>query len=66
MSDVPLYDVPLYRGILFVAYDRFFTVHLQSPLGPVDPSFRALSGRLEFMVRCHKFKKDSLYRVLRS
>ena len=29
-------------------------------LGPVDPSFRALSGRLEFMVRRHKFNTDSL------
>ena len=28
--------------------------------GPVDPSFRALSGRLEFTVRRHKFNKDSL------
>ena len=27
---------------------------------PVVPSFRALSGRLEFMVRRHEFKKDSL------
>ena len=29
-------------------------------LGPVDPSFRALSGRLKFTVRRHKFNKDSL------
>jgi len=35
-------------------------VHRQRPLGPVDPSFRALSGRLEFAVRRHKFNKDSL------
>jgi len=28
--------------------------------GPVDPSFRALSGRLEFTVLRHKFNKDSL------
>ena len=27
--------------------------------GPVDPPFRALSGRLEFTVRRHKFNKDS-------
>jgi len=26
----------------------------------VDPSFRALSGRLKFTVRRHKFNKDSL------
>jgi len=31
-----------------------------SLLGPVDPSFRALSGRLKFTVRRHKFNKDSL------
>ena len=30
-----------------------------SLLGPVDPSFRALSGRLKFTVRRHKFNKDS-------
>ena len=29
-------------------------------LGPVDPSFRALSGRLTFTVRRHKFNEDSL------
>ena len=32
-----------------------------SLLGPVDPSFRALSGRLKFIVRRHKFNKDSLF-----
>ena len=31
-----------------------------SLLGPVDPSFRALSGRLMFTVRRHKFNKDSV------
>jgi hypothetical protein len=31
-----------------------------SPSGPIDPSFRALSGRLKFTVRRHKFKEDSL------
>ena len=31
-----------------------------SLLGPVDPSFQALSGRLKFTVRRHKFNKDSL------
>jgi len=31
----------------------------ESPLGPVDASFRALSGRLKFTVR-HKFNKDYL------
>ena len=29
--------------------------------GPVVPSFRALSGRLNFTVRRHKFNKDSLF-----
>ena len=29
-------------------------------LGPVDPSFRALSGRLQFTVRRHKSNKDYL------
>ena len=28
--------------------------------GPVDPSFRALSGRLKFTVQRQKFNKDSL------
>ena len=37
-----------------------YIVDRQSPLGPVDPSFRALSGRLKFTVRHHKFNKDSL------
>jgi len=31
-----------------------------SLLGPVVPSFRALSGRLKFTVRRHKFNTDSL------
>ena len=34
---------------------------LLSLLGPVDPSFRALSGRLKFTVRRHKFNTDSLF-----
>jgi len=29
-------------------------------LGPADPSFRALSGRLKLTVRRHKFNKVSL------
>ena len=33
---------------------------LSSLLGPVDPSFRALSGRLKFTVQRHKFNIDSL------
>ena len=35
-------------------------VYRQSPLGRVDPSFRALSGRLKFTVRRHTFNKDYL------
>ena len=31
-----------------------------SLVGPVDPSFRALSGRLKFTVRRHKFNTDSI------
>ena len=31
-----------------------------SLLGPAVPSFRALSGRLKFTVRRHKFNKDYL------
>ena len=40
---------------------RFLVVHRasSSPLGPVAPSFRALSGRLKFTVRRHKIHKDS-------
>ena len=39
---------------------RVDTVYCQSPLGPVDPSFRALSRRLKFTVRRYKFNKDTL------
>jgi len=39
-------------------------VYRQSPLGPVDPSVGALSGRLKFTVRRDKFNKDSLSRQL--
>ena len=35
-------------------------VYRQIRLGPTDPSFRALSGRLNFTVRRHKSNKDSL------
>ena len=44
---------------LFVA-DRFIIVHRQSPLGPVDSSFRAFSGRRKFTVRRQKFNKETL------
>ena len=38
---------------------------LKRLLGPVDPSFRALSGRLKFTVRRHKFNKDFLSLTVR-
>jgi hypothetical protein len=44
---------------LFVA-DRLYIVYRRSPLGSVHPSVRALSGRLKFTVRRHKFNQDSL------
>jgi hypothetical protein len=44
---------------LFVAL-RSYIVYRQGPLGPVDPSFQALSGRIQFTFRRHEFKKDSL------
>jgi len=45
---------------LFVAC-RFSIVQRHSPLlGLVDPSFQALSGRLEFTARRHTFNRDSL------
>ena len=36
--------------------------HTEPLLGPADPSFRALSGRLKCTVRRHEFNQDSLYR----
>jgi len=40
------------------AVPPFFVAHLfGSPLSPAHPSFRALSGRLKFTVRRHKFNK---------
>ena len=45
----------------------FHIVYRQSPLGPVDLSFRALSGRLKFTVRRHKFnERFSLFRAFTS
>ena len=35
-------------------------MYRRSPSDPVDPSFRALSGRLQLTVRRHKSSKDSL------
>ena len=36
-------------------------MYRQSPLGPADPSIRALSGRLKFTVRRHYFNEDYLF-----
>ena len=42
------------RGAQFTCqYARFVL------LGPIDPSFRALYGRLKFTARRHKFDEDS-------
>ena len=43
-----------------VSGPSWFQIELTSLSGPVDPSFRALSGRLNFVVRRHKFNKDCL------
>jgi len=49
------------RGVETLSvYDS--TLCIVKSLGPVVPSFRALSGPLEFTVRRHKFNKDSLFR----
>ena len=48
------------NSLVGVRYLRFYIVYRQSPLGSVDPSFRALSGRLKFTVRRHKFNADAL------
>jgi len=40
-------------------------VYCQVSLGPVDPSFRALDGRLKFTVRRHEINKDSFSTGLR-
>jgi len=40
--------------------DCWIHPHRSSLSETVDPSFRALSGRLKFTVRRHKFNKDSL------
>ena len=53
MSEVPLY-MNRARPVL--------TAHQKgSFVGPAVPSFRALSGRLRFTARRHKFNKYSLY-----
>ena len=41
--------------------DHLIDTMRQSHLGPVDPSFRAISGRLKFTVRRLKIDKDSFF-----
>ena len=48
MSEVPLYSV------------QGSGAAPPALLSPLDPSFRALSGRLKLTVRRHKFNKDSV------
>jgi len=50
-----------FSGLLFIRRRKVVHRVSSSLLGPVDPSFRALSGRLKFMVRRHKFNKYSLF-----
>ena len=54
MSEVPLKTLHL-KVLPFNERHCFDVWRL---LGPVYPSFRALSGRLRFTVRRHKFNKD--------
>ena len=42
-------------------HHRCEPVFRRNPLGPVDPSFRALFGHLEFTVRRQKFDKILLF-----
>ena len=59
-SDVPLLYPP-YIACRNSAYRSFTSGLFKKFLcSPVDPSFRALSGRVKFMVRLHKFNKDYL------
>ena len=62
MSEVPLYA--RWQGVWCVSkgFGGEGVVHRVSAslLSPVDPSFRALSGRIKFTVRRYKFDKDSL------
>jgi len=53
--------VPFLRLVDRPAEDNSFQWYCQSPLDPVDPSFRALSKRLKFTVRRHTFNQDSRF-----
>jgi len=47
-----------------VQKDDFIEPLVHVYLGPVDPSFGALYGRLKFTVQRHKFNKDSISRAV--
>ena len=59
MSEVPLYTTPLFPPVLREGLGFRWLCLLSRRLGPVDPSFRALSGRLKFTVRRHEIQEDS-------
>ena len=48
------------RRSVVIVHKLYMYIASSSPLVPVVHSFRALSGRLKFTVRRHKFNKDSL------
>ena len=54
----PRVEVQICKSLLILRSPILLGVS-SSLLGPVDPSFRALSGSLKFTVRRHKFNKDS-------
>ena len=54
------FSFPSIPDTLGVFAYSFYIVYRQSPQGPVDPSLRALSGRLKVTVRRHKLNKYSL------
>ena len=54
-------DQTILAFLIFALASRFCASPLfERRVGPVVPSLRALSGRLEFTVRRHKFNKYSL------
>jgi hypothetical protein len=61
--------VPTLRGYTRAVMDSNIPAPLKRKcvvifdLGPVDPSFRALAGRLKFTVRRHWFNHESLFHV---
>ena len=59
---MPVFDVKgIGQSLPFISASNAITITLQASLfNPVDPSFRALSGRLKFTIRRHKFNKESV------